>query len=84
MFMSHDVCAKRRGVGEKERRSLERKMTKKKNNNLEVRVVRAHRVLTSLLKIDTSGENNQTELHNSKFTDKTLWARFIFVGGTEI
>ena len=30
MFMS--MCAKRRGVGEKERRSFERKMTKKKNN----------------------------------------------------
>ena len=37
-----------------------------------------------VLKIDTSGENDQTEIHNIKFTDKTLWARFIFVGGIEI
>jgi hypothetical protein len=32
MFMSHDVCAKRTDVGEKERRR-KKKMTKKKNNH---------------------------------------------------
>ena len=60
------------------------KKKKKKNKDLEVQLVQIAQGLTPLLKIDTSGENDQTEIHNIKFTDKTLWARFIFVGGIEI